>query len=114
MRGESPCALDPTVPSGPEPYGGESQICPAPTGGDRSYADKRKEIIGKAISAWNKRRNPGATGPAWAPRRPQAGRLQTRPDPASLTSGSPYPVPRSGNHHHRRPRPVASADRTGR
>ncbi|HMS74258.1 MAG TPA: hypothetical protein PKC61_03460, partial [Gordonia sp. (in: high G+C Gram-positive bacteria)] len=64
---------------------------PGPDGGDRSYADKRKEIIGKAISAWNKRRNPGATGPAWAPRRPQAGRLQTRPDPASLTSGSPVP-----------------------
>ena len=100
VRGESPCALDPTVPSGPEPYGGESQICPAPTEATAATPTSVKKLSVKAISAWNKRAvtqgRPGPRGHRADHRldvcRP--GRIRLRSHPVPL-----YPVPRSGNHH---------------
>ena len=57
----------------------------------REIGDKGKDLMGKAVSAWRKRRNQGTTEAAWAPRRPQAGRLQTRVEPPA--AGKPTTKP---------------------
>ena len=71
---------------------------PGPDRDRRTAADTRKEVIDKAISAWQKRRNRGATGPAWAPRRPQAGRLRSpvSPDTAPTPDAAQAPGTATG------------------